>query len=130
MIVGLMSYSLKVGAWERLSDGRTALTDPEVEYLLKAEQERTILREQDKLKDQKIDILNQQLSLKQQEIDLERKRADFAESQVKKVMEISEFQAKQYQELLKASKGSGFKDNLMYGIVGVAIGVLLKGISW
>lgn len=125
-----MSYSLKAGAWDRLTDGRTALTDFELEFLIKAEKERTILVEQNKLKDQKIDILNQQLSLKQQEIDLERKRADFAESQVKKVMEIGEYQAKQYQELLKASKGAGWKDNLVYGIVGVAIGVLLKGISW
>ncbi len=117
-------------AWERLSDGRTALSDPEIEYLLKAERERTVLVEQAKLKDEKIDILNQKLALKDMEIALERKRAEFAEEQTKKVMEISEYQAKQYQELLKVSKGSTLKDGLMYGIVGVAIGVILRGISW
>ncbi len=117
-------------AWERLNDGRTALTDPEIEYLLKAEAERNVFIERDKLLNEKIDILNQKLALKDMEIALERKRAEFAEEQTKKVMEIGEYQSKQYQELLKVSKGSTLKDGLMYGIVGVAIGVILRGISW
>ncbi len=130
LTVALMSCSVPAIAWERLDKDQVLLSNKEIADLLKAEAERNVFIERDKLLNEKIDILNQKLALKDMEIALERKRAEFAEEQTKKVMEISEFQAKGYQELLKVSKGSTLKDGLMYGIVGVAIGVILRGISW
>ncbi len=125
ILLALWLSPLNAEAFDKQGD-RYCLTPPEVEALVRAEQEGWLLREKVTILEERLKLAERELALKDQEIALEKKRADFEADQFKRERETREFESKQLREIIKVKDSKPvWGDYVLSGLLGVIGGFFL-----